>query len=69
MSDISYSTLGFVDREVEAALDGVAAAGFSQTEIMGQEPHLAVPPKGKALADFRARWRTGGFGPERFMLL
>jgi sugar phosphate isomerase/epimerase len=55
MSNISYSTLGFVDRDVEAALDGVAAAGFTQTEIMGQAPHLAVPPKGKALADFRAR--------------
>ena len=60
MSDISYSTLGFVDREVEAALDGVAAAGFSQTEILGQEPHLAVPPKGKALTDFRARLADRG---------
>ena len=60
MSNISYSTLGFVDREVEAALDGVAAAGFSQTEILGQEPHLAVPPKGKALTDFRARLADRG---------
>lgn len=60
MSNISYSTLGFVDRDLEAALDGVAAAGFTQTEIMGQAPHLAVPPKGKALADFRARLAARG---------
>ena len=60
MSNISYSTLGFVDRDVEAALDGVAAAGFTQTEIMGQAPHLAVPPTGKALADFRARLAARG---------
>ena len=60
MSNISYSTLGFVDRDLEAALDGVAAAGFTQTEIMGQAPHLAVPPEGKALADFRARLAARG---------
>ena len=60
MSDISYSTVGFRDRDVEAALDGVAAAGFTQTEVLGQEPHLAVPPTGKALADFRARLAARG---------
>lgn len=60
MSDISYSTVGFRDRDVEAALDGVAAAGFTQTEIVGQEPHLAVPPTGKALADFRTRLAARG---------
>ena len=69
MSNISYSTLGFVDREVEVALDGVAAAGFSQTEIMGQEPHLAVPPRERRWRTFDPAWRTGGCEPERFMLL
>ena len=68
MSNISYSTVGFRDRDVEAALDGVAAAGFTQTEVLGQEPHLAVPPTGKALATFEPVWRPEGFGPERFML-
>ena len=55
MTKISYCSLGFDDRDIEGALDAVAAAGFEQTEILGQEPHLAVPPKGQALVDFRSR--------------
>lgn len=60
MSNISYSTVGFRDRDLEAALDGIAAAGFTQTEILGQEPHLAAPPKGKVLVSFRSRLASRG---------
>jgi len=38
---------------VEKALAGIAAAGFPQTEILGQEPHIAAPLTGQALSDFR----------------
>ena len=55
MMNVSYSTVGFRDRNIEAALEAVAAAGLSQVEILGQEPHLAAPPTGRALADFRSR--------------
>ena len=61
MSKISYSTSGFTDRGVEAALDGIAAAGFPQAEILGQEPHLAEVPTGKALREFRSRLESRGF--------
>ncbi len=60
MSNVSYSTVGFVDRDIEAALDSIAAAGFAQTEILGQDPHLAVPPTGDALSAFRARLSDRG---------
>ncbi len=61
MKAVGYSTLGFPDRDVEAALDAVVAAGFTHTEILGQEPHLTVTPKGRALADFRSRLEARGF--------
>ena len=60
MSEVSYATLGFLDRNVEAALDAVAAAGFRHTEILGQEPHLDAVPTGKALVEFRSRLRSRG---------
>ena len=60
MGKISYATVGFGDRDVEAALDAVAAAGFTQTEILGQQPHVITPPKGQALADFVKRLRSRG---------
>lgn len=60
MNNVSYSTLGFVDRDIEAALDSVAAAGFGQTEILGQDPHLTVPPTGDTLSAFRARLSDRG---------
>ena len=60
MSKISYATVGFGDRDVEAALDSVVAASFEQAEILGQEPHVATPPKGQALADFAKRLRSRG---------
>jgi len=53
MGNSSYSTIGFRDRTVEKALAAIAAAGFPQAEISGQEPHVAVPLTGQALADFR----------------
>jgi sugar phosphate isomerase/epimerase len=61
MSKISYSTAGFVDRDVEAALDSIAAAGFTQAELRGTEPHVAEVPTGKALLDFRSRLESRGF--------
>ena len=61
MGDIGYATGGFSDRDVEAALDAVAEAGFSSVEILGQDPHLAVVPKGQALSDFRSRLDARGF--------
>ena len=36
MPTISYSTAGFMDRDVEAALDAIAAAGFQQVRIRVQ---------------------------------
>ena len=53
MGNSSYSTVGFVDRSVEQALAAIAAAGFPQAEILGQEPHVAVPLTGQALSEFR----------------
>jgi sugar phosphate isomerase/epimerase len=59
-SQISYSTTGFLDRDVEAALDAIGTAGFAKAEILGQEPHVAVPPTGHDLADFRKRLERRG---------
>ncbi len=53
MGNSSYSTIGFVDRSVAKALAAIAAAGFPQAEILGQEPHVAVPLTGQALSEFR----------------
>ena len=53
MNRVSYSTLGFGDRDTEAALDSIAAAGFRFTELVGQAPHITTPPVGKALVEFR----------------
>ena len=55
MSGTSYSSSGFNDRDVEAALDAVAAAGFRQTELMGQAPHMPEPLTGDELSSFLAR--------------
>ena len=60
MSHVSYGTIGFGDRDVEAALDAVAAAGFDQAEICGQRPHVAKPPQGRQLLDFVRRLRSRG---------
>ena len=57
---ISYSTCGFLDRDVEAALDAIADAGFTHAEIIGQDPHVGNPPQGQQLHEFRARLETRG---------
>ena len=62
MSRISYSTAGFRDRDVEAALDAVVEAGFARAEIQGQEPHLAEVPQGRELIEFRGRLEARGLG-------
>jgi len=53
--------MGFRERGIEAALDGVAAAGFRNVEILGQEPHVSEPPAGEALAHFRQGLDARGF--------
>jgi len=58
---LGYSTCGFVDRDVEAALDAIAAAGYDHTEVLGQDPHVAAPPLGSAAREFAARLESRGF--------
>ena len=60
MKHLSYATVGFIDRDVEAALDAIAAADFAGTEIMGQAPHLEKPLEGHALVEFRQRLESRG---------
>ena len=60
MPDLSYGTTGFEDRDLEAAFDAIVAAGFKQTEILGQEPHLCEPPTGGALTAFGKRLEARG---------
>lgn len=54
MNSIGYSTLGFMDRDVGAALDAIAAAGFDSAEILCKPPHLAEPLTGPEATRFRA---------------
>jgi len=60
---LSYSSVGFLDRDVEAALDGIAAAGFTHSEIVGQSPHVNEPLVGEALRGFRERMAGRGLNP------
>lgn len=60
MENISYSTVGFSDRDIESALDAIAEAGFPLVEIQGKSPHVAEPLSGKVLSDFRYRIHTRG---------
>jgi len=60
MDNTSYTSAGFRDRGIEAALDGVAAAGFPQVEVQGQSPHVAEPLTGKDLVEFRRRIEARG---------
>jgi sugar phosphate isomerase/epimerase len=57
----AYSTVGFMDRDIEAALDAIAAAGFRAVEILGQSPHVAEPLDGAALIAFHRRLLERGF--------
>lgn len=60
MDNTSYTSAGFRDRGIEAALDGVAAAGFRQVEVQGQAPHVAEPLTGQDLVEFRRRIEARG---------
>ena len=53
MDNTSYSSVGFRDRPYAEALRAIAEAGWSQTEISGQEPHVASVPVAGELAEFR----------------
>jgi len=60
MPDFSYGTTGFEDRDLEAALDAIVAAGFNNAEILGQAPHLSEPPIGAKLTAFCKRLDARG---------
>jgi len=50
---VSYSSAGFEDRSIDAALDAIAAAGFRYTELCARAPHVPEPPTGATLIQFR----------------
>lgn len=52
---VSYSSAGFEDRDIEAALDAIASVGFRYVELCGRAPHIAVPPVGDDAVGFRDR--------------
>ncbi len=54
MAQVSYSSVGFNDRDIESALAGIAEAGFDHVEISSQPQHLSSPLRGKELHDFQA---------------
>lgn len=60
MDDTSYSTGGFKDRGLEAALDAIAEAGFPQAELQAIKEHAPAPFTGRELAGFRARLDGSG---------
>ena len=60
MDDTSYATAGLGDRDIEGALDTIAAAGFPQVEIWGNNRHLPAPLEGRELAEFRGRFEARG---------
>jgi len=51
MRKVGYSTMGFMDRDIHAALNAIASAGFNHAEILGIKPHVSTPLKGNALRD------------------
>jgi sugar phosphate isomerase/epimerase len=55
MAQVSYSSAGFEDRDIEAALGAIASVGFKYTELCGRAPHIAIPPTDEALVGFRDR--------------
>ncbi len=63
MGKISCSSAGFRDRDIEAALDAIAAAGFDWAEVVGYEPHVAQPLTGTELQEFRRRMEERGLAP------
>lgn len=62
MTRISYSTQGFIDRDLASALAAIATAGFPQAEISSQVPHASDPLMGSELDQFRSMLRDSGVG-------
>jgi len=60
LAHTGYSTAGFGDRDLEAALRAIAAAGFAEAEICSSPPHLSSPPRGDDLRRLRALLRECG---------
>ena len=56
----SYSTSGFMNRDLDAALDGIAGAGFRQVEIVLEKPHFQVLPEIRQFARFKSRLESHG---------
>lgn len=44
MKTAAYSTAGFTDRPLPAALRAIAEAGFRRVEVVGRDPHLDDAP-------------------------
>lgn len=57
---IGYSTAGFTDRGLEAALRAIAAAGFEAVEVSSQAPHVPEPPVGVGLQQLHTWLREAG---------
>jgi sugar phosphate isomerase/epimerase len=57
---ISYSTMGFGDRDLGDALQAIASAGFTEAEISRQPPHASCPLRGDDLERFRVLLRECG---------
>ena len=57
----SYSTAGFVDRDLRRALEAIAEAGFPQVEILGQAPHVTAPPGEQDTREIRRVLDSLGF--------
>jgi sugar phosphate isomerase/epimerase len=54
MSNASYATAGFSDRGLGPALDAIAAAGFSQAELLHKPPHVPEPFEDRTPSELRA---------------
>ena len=52
MTLLSYAAQGFVEMEPRAAYEAVAAAGFENVEVMGNDPLMLEAPTGKGVSDF-----------------
>jgi sugar phosphate isomerase/epimerase len=58
---LGYSTLGFAEQSVEAALDAIAAIGYRGVELLGYAPHMTVPMSGAGEIALRRRLERCGF--------
>ena len=60
MTQTSYSTQGFIDRDIAPALQAIGTAGFSQAEISSQSPHADSALTGSELDQFRSLLTDSG---------